>query len=182
MSYTKQGFVDFDKTKPLKAAQLILIEEGIIEAQDRISHLTPAAAVVGQYLRVTAVDASGRITAVETADAVGEQGTQGPAGENGSDGADGADGEDGFSPTVEISKSGKVTTITITDASGPHTATINDGEDGKDGEVTGSVDGLPAFTAEDYGKVLSVTADGLVWTEQTGGTGEAMTDAEVVTF
>ena len=51
----------------------------------------------------------------------------GPAGQ---DGTNGQDGTDGVSPTVEISKSGKVTTITITDATGPHTATINDGADG----------------------------------------------------
>lgn len=49
---------------------------------------------------------------------------QGPAG------TDGIDGTDGVSPTVEISKTGKVTTITITDATGPHTATIKDGVDG----------------------------------------------------
>ena len=51
-------------------------------------------------------------------------------GNNGADGVDGQDGQDGISPTVEIKKVGKVTTITITDASGPHTATINDGTDG----------------------------------------------------
>lgn len=42
-------------------------------------------------------------------------------------------GEDivaGVSPTVSISKVGKVTTITITDIDGEHTATINDGQDG----------------------------------------------------
>jgi len=39
-------------------------------------------------------------------------------------------GDDGFSPTVDISKSGKVTTIVITDADGEHVATINDGADG----------------------------------------------------
>ena len=55
---------------------------------------------------------------------------QGPAGTDGRDGVDGTDGIDGVSPTVEISKTGKVTTITITDATGPHTATINDGVDG----------------------------------------------------
>ena len=43
-------------------------------------------------------------------------------------------GEDGFSPTVEVSKSGKVTTITITDANGTKTATIKDGEDGAGAE------------------------------------------------
>lgn len=50
-----------------------------------------------------------------------------PRGENG---ADGADGTDGISPTVQVSKTGKVTTITIVDAGGTHTATINDGADG----------------------------------------------------
>lgn len=55
---------------------------------------------------------------------------QGPAGTNGKDGVNGTDGIDGVSPTVEISKTGKVTTITITDATGPHTAIINDGADG----------------------------------------------------
>ena len=50
-----------------------------------------------------------------------------PRGENGVDGVDGANG---ISPTVEVSKSGKVTTITITDAEGTHTATVNDGADG----------------------------------------------------
>ena len=49
---------------------------------------------------------------------------QGPAGKNGKDGTN------GVSPTVEISKTGKVTTITITDANGTHTATVSDGSDG----------------------------------------------------
>ena len=55
---------------------------------------------------------------------------QGPAGQDGQDGINGTNGIDGVSPTVEISKTGKVTTITITDATGPHVATINDGVDG----------------------------------------------------
>lgn len=42
-------------------------------------------------------------------------------------------GADGTSPTVATSKTGKVTTITVTDKDGEHTATINDGADGKDG-------------------------------------------------
>lgn len=45
---------------------------------------------------------------------------------------------DGFSPIVETSKSGKTTTIKITDAKGTKTATINDGADGADGK-----DGAP---------------------------------------
>ena len=47
--------------------------------------------------------------------------------------SDGKDGVDGVSPTVSVSKSGKVTTITINDVEGTKTATINDGLDGKDG-------------------------------------------------
>ena len=41
-------------------------------------------------------------------------------------------GENGVSPTVEVNKTGKVTTITITDVNGTKTATINDGKDGQD--------------------------------------------------
>lgn len=40
-------------------------------------------------------------------------------------------GKDGISPTVTVSKSGKVTTVKITDKDGTKTATINDGADGK---------------------------------------------------
>ena len=43
-------------------------------------------------------------------------------------GAKGEKGDDGVSPTVKTSKTGKVTTIEITDAKGTHTATVNDGE------------------------------------------------------
>lgn len=42
-------------------------------------------------------------------------------------------GVQGVSPTINVSKSGKVTTLTITDANGTKTATINDGVDGVDG-------------------------------------------------
>ena len=45
-------------------------------------------------------------------------------------GEDGADGQNGMSPTFDVSKTGKVTTLTITDAEGVHTVTINDGADG----------------------------------------------------
>ena len=62
--------------------------------------------------------------------APGEDGTDGT---NGKDGSNGKDGADGISPTLSVSKSGKVTTITITDKSGTKTATINDGADGANG-------------------------------------------------
>ena len=54
---------------------------------------------------------------------------------SGSSSADlkGEDGIDGVSPTINVSKSGKVTTLTITDKNGTKTTTINDGADGEDG-------------------------------------------------
>lgn len=66
----------------------------------------------------------------------GPQGEQGPAGANGTNGVDGQDGEDGFSPIANVTKSGKVATITITDKSGTTTATVSDGESGGGTEMT----------------------------------------------
>ena len=45
-------------------------------------------------------------------------------------GPQGRTGAPGYSPTVQISKTGKVTTVTITDENGAHVFTINDGQDG----------------------------------------------------
>lgn len=59
-------------------------------------------------------------------------------------GSPGADGDDGVSPTLSVSKSGKVTTITIKDANGTKTAQINDGNDGAPG-----ADGDPGQNGED---------------------------------
>lgn len=50
---------------------------------------------------------------------------------NGEKGEKGEKGDNGISPSVEITKNGKVTTITITDSTGTHNAIINDGLDGK---------------------------------------------------
>lgn len=58
---------------------------------------------------------------------------------------DGEDGIDGVSPTVSVSKSGKVTTISITDKDGTKTATINDGADGDPGQ-----DGYTPVKGTDY--------------------------------
>ena len=58
----------------------------------------------------------------------GEQGVQGPK------------GDQGVSPTVQVSKVGKTTTITITDESGPHQFEIKDGNDGSGaGDMLASV-------------------------------------------
>ena len=60
--------------------------------------------------------------------------SRGIQGETGATGASGSDGVDGVSPTVTTSKSGSVTTVTITDKNGDHTVTINDGTNGSDGQ------------------------------------------------
>ena len=80
----------------------------------------------------------------------GAQGPQGDPGPQGEPGQNGTDGTDGFSPTVDISKSGTVTTITITDKSGKHTAQINDGEFPDNGQP---------------GQVLVMGADGPEWAD-----------------
>ena len=48
-------------------------------------------------------------------------------------GKDGTNGIDGYSPTANVSKSGKVATITITDKTGTTSAQVEDGTDGTDG-------------------------------------------------
>ena len=45
-----------------------------------------------------------------------------------------SNGKDGISPTVSLSKSGKTSTLKITDKNGDHTTLIQDGADGKDGK------------------------------------------------
>ena len=49
----------------------------------------------------------------------------------GATGPAGPTGADGVSPTVAVSKTGKVATVTITDKDGEHTFTVNDGADGQ---------------------------------------------------
>jgi hypothetical protein len=69
-----------------------------------------------------------------------------PQGEKGDKGDP---GNDGFSPTVETSKVGKTTTITITDAEGTSTATILDGADGQ-----GSGDMLTSVYDTDHNGIV----------------------------
>ncbi len=103
----------------------------------------------------------------------GLQGEQGIAGKDGTNGKDGTDGKDGVSPTVSISKSGTVTTITITDKNGTHTQTVNDGTNGTAGKagadgktpyfhVKYSNDGGKTFTSnsgEDVGTYIGTCTD-----------------------
>ena len=63
---------------------------------------------------------------------------------------EGGKGDDGFSPTVSVSKSGKVTTVSFTDKDGEKTATINDGADGKT-----PVKGTDYYTEADKAEMVS---------------------------
>lgn len=92
----------------------------------------------------------------------GDTGAAGKDGTNGKDGADGkagADGKDGVSPVVSVSKVGKETTITITDAQGTKTATILDGEDGEGGEGGGGTVELDTTLTQE-GKAADAKAVG----------------------
>lgn len=74
--------------------------------------------------------------------ATGAKGDPGAKGDKGDPGADGAPGANGVSPTITTSKSGKVTTVTVTDATGEHSFEILDGEDGgagSGGDMTAAV-------------------------------------------
>ena len=67
-------------------------------------------------------------------------------------GPQGSKGAPGYSPTVAISKTGKVTTVTITDENGDHVFKINDGQDG-----TGSGD-MHTSTYDPQGKAQNIFA------------------------
>ena len=96
-------------------------------------------------------------------------------------GSKGSTGENGVSPTVSTSKSGKVTTLTITDANGTKTAKINDGADGAKGadgtSVTvssvqeSSADGGSNVVTFSDGKTVTVKNGSKGGTGATGATG-----------
>lgn len=82
----------------------------------------------------------------------GEKGDTGNTGATGAQGIQGVQGEPGYSPTVTVSKTGKVTTVTITDENGDHVFKINDGQDG-----TGSGD-MHTSTYDPKGKAQDIFA------------------------
>lgn len=89
----------------------------------------------------------------------------------------GEQGEPGVSPTVDIQKENKTTTITITDETGPHYATILDGEDG-----AGNVDSIikaAALAAHPVGSYY-MSNDPTDPTELFGGTWVAIKDKMIM--
>ena len=75
---------------------------------------------------------TGKIERIEVNGEIKYFGDVGPAGPQGQKGDTGSPGADGISPTISVSKSGKTTTIEITDENGTKTAKIEDGLDGYD--------------------------------------------------
>ena len=75
---------------------------------------------------------TGKIERIEVNGKIKYFGDVGPAGPQGPKGDTGSPGADGISPTISVSKSGKTTTIEITDENGTKTAKIEDGLDGYD--------------------------------------------------
>lgn len=94
---------------------------------------------------------------------------------DGTDGTSGKDGSDGVSPTVAVSKSGKVTTVSITDKNGTKTATINDGTDGSNGsdgkDGTSVTVKSVSESTEDGGSNVVTFSDGKSVTIKNGSNG-----------
>ena len=90
------------------------------------------------------------------------------------DGQPGMNGKDGVSPTVSVSKSGKVTTISIIDANGTKTATISDGATGSPGKDGSSVTITNVSTSNaDGGSNVVTFSDGITLTVKNGSKGSA---------
>ena len=107
----------------------------------------------------------------------GIQGNPGAKGDKGDKGDPGSPGADGVSPTVAVSKSGKVTTVSITDKNGTKTATINDGADGSNGSngkdgTSVTVKSVSESTADGGSNVVTFS-DGKTVTIKNGSKGSA---------
>lgn len=115
--------------------------------------------------------------------AKGDRGEKGDQGERGLQGVQGVKGDDGVSPTVTTSKTGKVTTIEITDAQGTHTATVNDGDSVEvvqsTGNSTTSVMSQKAVSDALSNVYTKAESDAMLATKQnvlTAGNGVTITD------
>lgn len=101
---------------------------------------------------------------------IGETGPAGPVGPQGPKGDTGPAGKNGISPTIDVSKSGKTTTLTITDANGTETVEIMDGEDGGGGGSGADLLNADGIIKQQYfpaGYPYSQTAAGYILPETT---------------
>lgn len=88
------------------------------------------------------------------------KGDKGDTGPRGATGPTGANGADGVSPTVSVSKSNGMTTISITDKNGTHVQTVKDGTNGTPG-ANGADGRTPYFHVKysnDGGKTFTATS------------------------
>lgn len=83
----------------------------------------------------------------------GEKGDPGEKGEKGDPGEKGETGAAGTSPTTSLTKEGKVTTFSVTDANGTQTVQIHDGADG----ASGSGGGAGIDVTAEVGQTIVVT-------------------------
>lgn len=97
----------------------------------------------------------------------GDQGIPGQRGEQGGRGEQGEKGDPGFSPIATVTKSGTVTTISITDENGTTTEEVLDGAPGAKGETGAQgAQGIPGVSP-------TVTVTDITW-----GHRVTITDAE----
>ncbi|MDX8417359.1 phage tail spike protein [Absicoccus intestinalis] len=125
------------------------------------------------YSKTLWTDNSTTVTDPVIIGSYGTKGDTGPQGNPGAKGDPGKNGTDGVSPIVSVSKSGGVTTISITDKNGTHTQTVSDGTNGTPGakgadgktpyfHVKYSNDGGKTFTGnsgEDVGTYIGTCTD-----------------------
>jgi hypothetical protein len=128
---------------------------------------------------------NGTVLTVTSASGTSSADLKGAKGDKGDSikGDTGSPGADGVSPTVAVSKSGKVTTVSITDKNGTKTATINDGSDGSNGKDGTSVtvksvsestaDGGSNVVTFSDGKTITIKNGSKGSTGATGATGAA---------
>ena len=147
---------------------IVALNEGVERAEAAAEIFTTASATaetLPEGSEATATYAEGLFTFGIPKGDKGDKGDTGATGATGESGRDGRDGIDGVSPTVSLSKSGNVTTMTVTDGTGTHVSNIIDGADGQDGQdgINGKdgsngQDGVsPTVTTSKSGKVTTIT-------------------------
>ena len=117
------------------------------------------------------LDGTAQWIPVRTKGDTGKPGVKGDPGTPGKDGDPGEPGADGFSPTVTVTKTGKVTTITATDKNGTTSEEVLDGKDGEaqaidptDKSVDLAIPSVDGLASEEYvteGFVAKVAGKGL---------------------
>ena len=121
------------------------VPSGGVGYQDNAKYYAEqAAAQAAAAVAAITADATGLPAGAEPT-AVFENGVLTIGVPKGDKGETGRNGQDGISPTVTVTRSGSVVTISVTDGSGTTTATVSDGQDGDMGP-TGATPNLTVGT------------------------------------